>query len=1048
MPWCASCGQFAAEGARFCPACGAQLPSGPAAGQLTRKTLTILFSDVTGFTELGERLDHESVHQVMARFFTEMAEVIARHGGMIEKFIGDEVMAVFGLPVVHEDDALRAARAAVEMRTRLEALGEELVARWNVRLTAHTGLNTGEVVAGVGANGDPVTYGDPVNVAQRLEGAAAPGEILIGATTAQLLRERARITPMTPLPLKGKPELVEAWRLEAADADERVQRAAASERPLIGRDDELQHLREALEAAIRLRQPAVMTLIGAAGIGKSRLAQALIDDAAAQATVVAARCLSYGEGTTFYPLAEIVRRLVTAPEQRAIAELVVDHDDGAEITSRVARVVGFSRGSVTTEEARWAIRRLLEIQASRRPLIVVIDDLHWAEPTLLDLIVHVVTSAAEVPLVWLLLARPELLERRPRWGREAGRSRLLRLGALAEDHASDLVAGLAGGALSPGEHELLLATAAGNPFFLEQLVASRLEAGDAPARTPPTIQALLAARIDALPHSERDVLDRAAVEGRNFHRGALSALLPAAGRDDLDQALAGLERRELIRRAETELPGEVGYRFAHVLVRDVAYDLLSKAARAALHEAYANWLEQELGGAYPEIVGYHLEQALRCHSELLPGAGAQHVRLARRAGASLETAGHAAIERGDLQAGVNLLHRAADLLPETDSARGAILPELGIALVQLGSLAEAQDVLDGAIARAKAAREAVAEAHAVSARFFARVQVSSHDAVAELELQFKTLQRVFTSAHDELGLARLWRAQALVHWLAGQSSQAEAAWTRAVAYARRGGDEQGAADALCWLASAACEGPTPVPEAIRRCEEILAELKGNRRSQALAMRPLAILYAMAERIDDPRSLLDRSNAILADLGVGLTGSARHDEAVVALLGGDTAGAECALKSGYAALEEMGERAFLATTTSMLARALYLRGNFEEALAFANQAEKTAAADDLSAQILWRTARAQVLAQRDELSAASALSAEAVRLASITDWLNDRADALLVHGEILRALGDSAAAEETRKEAVALYERKGNVIAVSQARAIDEHALMRRTRRTR
>ena len=1034
MVRCSACRKVVPERARFCPACGERLSSPATPSELTRKTVTVLFSDISGFTELGEQLDPESVHSVMDRFFTEMAGVVERHGGIVEKFIGDEVMALFGVPAVHEDDVLRGARAALEMRAVLDGLNEELASRWDIRLSVRTGINTGEVAAGVLATGDAITYGDPVNVAKRLETAAAPGEILVGETTAHLLSGRATLTALAPLRLKGKPELVEAWRLEDVAPDIRPITTAAAARPLVGRASELRLLREAFDAVVHTRRPKLVTVSGPAGIGKSRLADELLDGAAERATVATGRCLSYGEGITYFPVAEIVRRLADRSDEAAIAELAGGGEEGARIASRIAHAVGFSRGTVAVEEARWAVRRLLEIQAEQRPLIIVIDDLHWAQPTLLELLEHVVTSAANVPLLWLLLGRDELSEGAT-WARVAPARTKISLGPLGDQAASALVAGVAADTVDPEERDLLLATAEGNPLFLEQLVASRAESGAAAARPPPTIQALLAARIDALPRPERKVIDRAAVEGRDFHRGAVAALLPAAARGDLDAALAALERRELLGRWDSDLPGETGYRFAHLLVRDVAYELLPKAARAELHEVYADWLEQRPIGTYNELVGYHLEQAYRCHTELHPGAGAQRAGLASRAARCLEAAGRRAIDRGDLPAGVKLLERSIALIPADEHARGAMVPELGIALVQLGRLAEAEHILTTAVGDARAARDPVAEAHATTARFFARVQVASASAVAELDERFEELRRVFSEAGDELGLARLWRAQALVHWLAGQSRLAEDAWTRAVAHARHAGHEQGATDAMCWLASVAHIGPTPVAEAIRRCESILAELHVDRRSQALVIRPLATLHAMAGRIDDARALLDRANAILDDLGVGLTSSAGHYDAWVALLAGDAAGAEAALRAGYAALDQMGERALLATTAAMLARALYLVGNHDEALAFADAAQQAAADDDLSAQILARTARAQVLAHRGETTAAKRLSAEAVAMASRTDWLNEQADAMMVHAEVLLATGDAAAAKAARKEAVNLYERKGNVMAAERALAI-------------
>ena len=1015
------------------------------ASRVARKTVTVLFSDVSGFTALGDRLDPESVHQVMGRFFTEMGGVVERHGGTVEKFMGDEVMALFGVPLVHEDDALRAARAALEMRAVLETLNEMLVSRWDIRLSAHTGLNTGDVVAGMRAAGEAVTYGDAVNVAQRLEAAAGPGEILVGATTARLLRGRARLTAIAPLRLKGKPELVDAWRLEEVDVGGRPSATAAPAGPLVGRSAELSWLRDAFDAVVGSGRPRLVTLVGSAGIGKSRLARALLDETAERATAVVGRCLPYGEGITYWPLTEIVRRLAERPYEAAIAELAGGSAEGARVASRVARALGFSPGSVAVEEAHWAVRRLLEIQAEQRPFIVVIDDLHWAEPTLLDLIEHLATSTADVPLLAVLLTRPELLERRPDWGELGARNTLVPLGPLAADEAAALVERLSGDAFEPDERDVLLATAEGNPFFLEQMVARRAETGVVSARPPETIQALLAARIDALPPAERAVLDRAAIEGRTFHRGAVAELVPSAERAELDAGLAALERRQLIRQGEGELPGEVGYRFAHVLVRDVAYELLAKTMRADLHEAYAAWLEHRVDRGYAEIVGYHLEQAHRYHAELHPGAAAERRPLARRAASRLGAAGRAAVERGDLPGGVNLLERATALLPDDEPARGMLVPELGIALAQLGRLSQANDVLSAAGGRAAANGDKVAEAHALTARFLARVQVDSEAAAAELNEQFEASEHAFVNAGDELGLARLWRAQALVHWIAAQASQAEAAWMRAVTHAVRAGDEQGRADAMTWLASAAREGPTPVMEAIPRCEAILEQLQANRRSQADTMRPLASMHAMAGRLDRARELFDRANAILDDLGLGLTSAAPHDEAFVALLVGDAPAAEAALRDGYERLNAMGERALLATTAVMLAQALYLRGSLDEGLEFAEAAQAAAATDDLSAQILARTARAQVLACRGDTAAADRLSQEAVALASQTDWLNCHADTLMVRAEVLHAADEPEPAVTAVRAALDLYERKGNVMAADRARSAMDDDLNQPTR---
>ena len=505
----------------------------------------------------------------MTRYFDEMRGVIARHGGRGEKLIGDASMAVFGVPVLHEDDAVRAARTALELQATLETLNDELAERWDVRLRTHTGVNTGVVFVGAGGDGELFTYGDTVNVAQRLQAAAAPGEILVGALTALLLDGACTVSQIAPLRVKGKSAPVEAWRLESVADREEERPVAPAE--LVGRTDELAALEALVQDVCASRRQAVVTVTGPAGIGKSRLARAGLDAAAEHADVVVARCLDYGEGVTYGPVADIVRRLAGRTEERAIAGAAGDGPEAAMIAARLARVIGAAPGAVAIEEGHWAARRLLEIRAARRPLIVVIDDLHWAEPTLLDLLEHVATAAGPVPLLLLCLARTELLDRRPDWPAAGERHTLLELAPLGEDEAGALLGRLsAGSPMDAREAAEVLATAEGNPLFLEQIAAMRAEAGPGDRRIPASIDALLAARIDALPPVERAVLDRAAVEGRGFHRSALAELLDPQDRGALDESLAALGRRQLVRPGRGELPGEAGYHFSHILVRDVA----------------------------------------------------------------------------------------------------------------------------------------------------------------------------------------------------------------------------------------------------------------------------------------------------------------------------------------------------------------------------------------------------------------------------------------------------------------------------------------------
>src|SRR5829696_7258 len=1044
MPTCAMCDGGYSGDARFCPHCGTALSELAPARVSARKVVSVLFSDVRGFTELGDRLDPESLHELVGRWFYEAHRIIARHGGTVEKYMGDAVMGVFGIPVVHEDDALRAARAALEMRASLTKLNEELVGRWGVQLEVRTGINTGEVVVGEAPGGAPTTLGDTVNVAQRLETAAPPGQVLIGEETARLVGANARLERVDPLNLKGKAEPVSAWRLvdaaaEGADVSDR------SMTPFVGRREELRRLRETFEHVVGARDPRLATVLGPAGIGKSRLARALRTEVGDQGRVVVGRCLPYGEGVGYWPLAEIARQLAGSASETALAAVAEENGHGTEshvIATAVARAAGFSPGGVTVEEARWGMRRLLEAAARTRPLVVMVEDIHWAEPTLLDLLEHVATLAADVPLLLVCLSRPELLEERPSWSSVGGdRAMLIPLDPLSTAESRELLAQTGRAVDVPAdERARLLETAEGNPLFLQQMVAMREEMREEDGGVPPTIQAVLAARIDRLPARERALIERASIEGRTFHRRALVELLTEGEREELDANLAALMRRELIHPGDPDFPAEEAYRFNHILIRDAAYALIPKQQRALLHERHANWLEQrEDGGAWDhaEIVGYHLEQAVRCRQELEPAARERYRPLALRGGLHLGAAGRAALARDDLPAAIGLLERATELVPEGDPARAGLLPELGAALTDAGRLPDAERVLDAAMAEAAGRTDATAEAHATVARLSVRLQVDTAAAAHAVRGRFDSLLETFERAGDDLGLDRLWRLRALVHWVEARSADADAAWQRAVEHAERAGDEPGWSDALSWLASSAVTGPTPVPEAIARCEEIRERLSGRHREQAMVLDHLAALEAMRGRFEPARDLIADREAIIAELGVTMHTAVSHDEALVALLAGDPAAAEAVLRDGYDRLSEMGEKALLASTAAMLAQSVHEQGRLDDAWAFTEEAERAAADDDVSAQIGWRSVRARVLARRGDAAAAERLAAQAVELAARTDWLSDHADALVSHGYVLMAAGAIEAAEESLRAGIALYERKGNTIGIRGASSLLE-----------
>jgi class 3 adenylate cyclase/tetratricopeptide (TPR) repeat protein len=1039
MRACGSCGATNAADARFCSRCGAALGAEPRPP--SRRTVTVLFCDLIRSTPLGELLDVESLHAVIVgRWIAAVEPVIERHGGRLDKFAGDSVLVVFGVPRLHEDDALRAARCALEMRAALAELNPELEQRWGVTLQARYGLSTGEVaITQVGAQ-PFVPLGDAANMAQRLQAAAGADEIYVGPVTGRLLEGVAALDPLTPLELKGKSAPVRAWRL--LDLPPPGRGAPAGR--LVGRRHQLRALRSALDDVIATRRCRLATVLGPAGIGKSYLVRSFLAGAEPRATVALGRCLSYGEGITFWPLAEIVEQLSDHTTADAIAAVVGDGDEARRVGERLAGAVGVTPGSVPIDEIWWAARRLFEAVAEQRPLIVVVEDVHWAEPALLELLEHVARNARDVPLLLVCLARPDGFA----WEPEVDDAIAIRLAPLPPAQAARLLDSLdAAAAVGDDERERLLATAEGNPFFLEQMVAMRRETGAGPPASgsealPALIEAVLAARIDALPDAERAVLECAAIEGRQFHRGIVAELLEPEQRAGLDDALAALTARDMIRHGRADVLGTDAYRFSHILVREAIYGLLPKARRADLHESFAGLLlarqvtERELG----EIVGFHLEQAYWYRARLERVDAAERERLAGAGAAHLAAAGRAAVRREDVRAGVNLLRRAVALLDPEAPELGTLLPQLGDALTEVGSLAESERVLGDAVARAAARGDAVQEAHARVGLLFARLQSATGSAAAEVVRRFDELRATFEAREDAHGLDRLWRLRALVHWLELRAGDADAAWERAVGYAQRADDEHGRTDALSWLASSALAGPLPASEAIERCEAIRADLGGNHRAQAFVLGPLASLRAMRGEFGVAHQLVADSRAMFAELGLTLHTTVPYHHAVVALLDDEPAAAEAALRTGYERLREMGEKALLADTAMMLARAVTTQGRLDEALALTVEAEEGADAYDVSVQVGWRTARAAILVRRGGADAAVPLVSEALTLLEHSDWITDRAETLTVWAEVLAARGDPAAAAALG-EAQGLHERKGNVVAAARVRnLIAQHSV--------
>ena len=965
---CPACGAENRADARFCDSCGGALGGG---SEERRKVVTVLFCDVVGSTSLGESTDPEALRALLARYFEVMRGIVESHEGSVEKFIGDAVMAVFGVPVVHEDDALRACRAAVEMREAFAGLGIE----------GRIGVCTGEVVTGTV---ERLATGDALNVAARLQSAAAPGEVLIAEATCALAADAVDVEAVEPLVLKGKAEPVAAFRLLAV----RIAAERRHDTVFVGRERELALLQEAWVQAVAEQRCELVTVVGEPGIGKSRLATEALGSV--EARVVYGRSLPYGAGITYWPVVEVIKQLDVLPSDPAAA-------------FAIRSLLGETDEGTSAEEIAWAFRKLLEEQA---PLVVVFDDIQWGEEVFLDLVEQLVLLSRASILV-VCLARPELHETRPSW------PLTLRLEPLSGEEAVNLI-----GARVAGELGTRIAAAAGgNPLFIGEMLSMVAEAGDDIA-VPATLQALLAARLDRLDPAERRVLERGSVEGEVFHRGAVQAL--NSEETQLTPRLQALTRRELIRSDTPLFVGEDGYRFRHLLIRDTAYNALWKATRADLHERFAAWLEQrgdlvELD----EILGYHLEQAARYKHEL----GQSDPILADRASELLAAAGRRALWRGDLRAAAGLLERALRL---TRPARLDVVLELDLAsaVTVRGGLTEGAIVAAAAAERARAAGDDTSELLARVGALSYKVNLVADPAVDELERLAREALPLLEQAGNHAGLAFVW--EALGNPVANSRGQLEE-WAHAAEQALRHARLAGRRHStVLGLDEALVYGPRPADDALRTLDAVLPE---SPHPWPLLLR--ALLLTMLARFDEADSIAreagerwrDLRGDDLADVFLGPIASTagRYEDAAFHL------GRHCRF------LEARGSRGYLSTYAPAFGRVLCRLGRHEEAAPLARLGRELANEPDASAQMLWRQVQALVDASRGNHTQAEQLAREAVAITERTDALNGQGDALTDLAEVLHAAGRDDEARAALTQALDRYERKLNLAQAAQTR---------------
>ena len=960
---CASCGRENPADARFCNDCGAALATTTPEREV-RKTVTVVFSDVTGSTALGESTDPEALRALLARYFERMKAIVESHGGTVEKFIGDAVMAVFGVPLAHEDDALRACRAAVEMRDALPELG----------IRGRIGVNTGEVVTGTS---ERLATGDTVNVAARLEQAAAPGEVLIGEPTFALVRGAVLVEAVEPLTLKGKSEPVPALRLVSVLVA--PERSHASR--FVGRDAELQSLAAAWEQVQAQARCELVTVVGDAGVGKSRLvSEALIGIAA---RVVRGRCLPYGEGITYWPVVEVVKQLAVLPADPAAA-------------AAIRSVLGESEVGTSGDEIAWAFRKLLEEQA---PLVVVFDDIQWGEETFLDLVESIALLSSGAPLLLLCMARPELVERRPSW------PGTLRLEPLSAEQADALI----GDTVTDELRERIARAAGGNPLFISEMLAMAAEDGD--VAVPPTLKALLAARLDQLDEAERRVLERGSVEGEIFHRGGVQALAPEE--TQVTTRLAALVRRQLVRPDRAQIVGDDGYRFRHLLIRDAAYDALPKAVRADLHARFAGWLDEHGLSLVErdEIVGYHLEQASRYQAEL----GQPDAALADGAAARLATAGRRAVERQDYRTGAALLTRAVELLR---AHRLDLALELECAWAT-GDVDVYVDVY-AAVRSAEAVTERAEDAGDHSGAMLARAMAlhgrnfaGEPDKTDEVMALCRAALPLEEERGDPLRLALLWEMLASAAEFHQQHDDVVEALLQALRYQRLAG-YSGSATELEWSLML---GPRPADDAMRMMDELADWRPPGSQDGARAA-----LLAMLGRFDEAWPLAEARSNHLREMTGDTSRDAYEYLCLISTIEGDR---ERACRYCAEMIEGIALAAIpAATAKSRLARDLCYLGRYDEAERLLEEA-RAVPPPGSGVRVMAAAAEALLLAQQGELEQAEALARTAVATAETkTDNVWWQAFTHEDLATVLERTGRIDEAREALERALAVWGQKG------------------------
>ncbi|MEO3813310.1 AAA family ATPase [Sphaerisporangium sp. B11E5] len=1024
--------------------------SGRAAGP-ARRHVVVVFIDLVGSTELAERLDPELLRHILDRYYRVCTTGIAEHGGVVEKFIGDAIMATFGIPVSSEDDALRAVRAAHAAVAGVRQLSDELAPTHGIRLDVHVGISAGEAIVIVSPGSDLRVIGDTVNTAARLQSAAGNGDILVGDEVARMVRAQATLEPVPPLTLKGKSAPVRAWRLLSLEPYGR--RPDEDQIPLVGREEEMEQLRQAYRRATQGRRCCVVTLLGVPGIGKSRLVRDFTQTLPDDVTVLTGRCLSYGAGITYRPVAEMLESLQA--DWPSIAPAL----EPAGLRA-LRGLTGTSSGpdgetGAGVEEISRAVRSLFEARASGQPLVAVWEDLHWAEPTLLELIEDLATWLLDVPVLLVCVARPELLDVRPTWGGGMACAASLELGPLGTMEMGRLVAELT--AAQAGDAEVLAHgadppwqriadSADGNPLFAELMLEMLIEEGeDAPL--PPTIQALLGARLDRLGDGERDVLERAATIGHAFTAEEMRLLFQdvPADRPRLDDLLRRLLRNRMIRRGG--MPG--AYQFTQTLTRDTVYAMTRKELRATWHLALADRLAERAGtpkaagGPSPESsespesfesfeesaqgdLAHHLETACLLRREVRPDDPGLPV-LTERAARALIGAGTQALHRKDLPAALALLERGRTLLPAGDPGHRPLavrICDAGLARGDGDRAFAALDIAERMLPDDPRNLLTCAIGHETLAVRFG-VRAAALDPLRELLL---------ADPADDLSWCRFYQLEALVHLGDGRFAGAEAALRDGLTRARSLGDRYEESRLLSGLCELAQWSSTPIADGLALCEDLTTRFAGDRALLVPVLVTKGRLLALSGEVDGARGVLQTAGRYAGDLHLELAATAVVQvSGLVASLAGWHEEAERLFRQGAAALRATGQTGPATTLETYAARELLRQGRVPEAAAELDRLEEDAARLQSRGELTWLVLRARVLSFAGDHRAAVALTVRAEQLLERTDDPCLRGDVLVEIADICREAGLPAESAAAARRALRHYTDKGAALPAARAR---------------